>query len=127
VLVFHAQNAAFAVDRLNREVRGRYPPPGELTVASVVVMSLVPPSSVLGPHGAGDVLPAGGCLFATRGRPGGLGRDPGGLDRPRHPRLRRERRVPRPRRGRHRGEGTVLGRPSGANLAATTLELLQTA
>jgi hypothetical protein len=27
VLVSHAQNAAFAVNRLNREVRGRYPPP----------------------------------------------------------------------------------------------------
>ena len=43
VLVFHAQNAAFAVDRLNREVRERYPSPGELTVASVVDLSLVPP------------------------------------------------------------------------------------
>jgi hypothetical protein len=40
VLVFHAQNAAFAVDRLNREVRERYPSPGELPVAS-----LVPPFS----------------------------------------------------------------------------------
>ena len=43
VLVFHAQNAAFAVDRLNREVRQRYPEPGQLTVASVVDLSLVPP------------------------------------------------------------------------------------
>ena len=43
VLVFHAQNAAFAVDRLNREVRERHPSPGELTVASVVDLSLVPP------------------------------------------------------------------------------------
>lgn len=43
VLVFHAHNAAFAVDRLNREVRERYPSPEELTVASVVDLSLVPP------------------------------------------------------------------------------------
>ncbi len=43
LLVFHAQNAAFAVDRLNREVRERYPSPGELTFASVVDLSLVPP------------------------------------------------------------------------------------
>lgn len=43
ILIFHAPNAAFAVDRLNREVRERYPSPKELTVASVMDPSLVPP------------------------------------------------------------------------------------
>ncbi len=43
MLVIHAHNAAFAVDRLNREIRERYPSPGEPTVASVVDLSLAPP------------------------------------------------------------------------------------
>ncbi len=43
VVVFYTQNAAFAVDRLNREGRGRYPSLEELMVASVVDLSLVPP------------------------------------------------------------------------------------
>jgi hypothetical protein len=43
VIVFHAQNSAVAVNRLNREVRERFPSPEELTVASVVDLSLVPP------------------------------------------------------------------------------------
>ena len=43
VLVFHAQNVAFAGDWLNGDVRVRYSPPGELMVASVVDLSLVSP------------------------------------------------------------------------------------
>ena len=43
VLVSYAQSVAFAGDWLNRDVRERYSPPGELMVASVVDLSLVLP------------------------------------------------------------------------------------
>lgn len=43
VLVFHAQNAALAVERLNRSLRERYPTPEDLVVASVADLGLVPP------------------------------------------------------------------------------------
>lgn len=41
VLVFHLQGTASAVERVNRDVRGRYAA-GEVTVASVIDLSLVP-------------------------------------------------------------------------------------
>jgi len=41
VLVFHLQGTASAAERVNRAVRGRYPA-GEVEVASVVDLSLVP-------------------------------------------------------------------------------------
>jgi hypothetical protein len=43
VLVFHGQSATFTVERLNRLVRERYPSAGEVVVASVADLSLVPP------------------------------------------------------------------------------------
>jgi len=43
VLVFHAQNAALAVERMNRRVREVYPSADEVVVASVADLGLVPP------------------------------------------------------------------------------------
>lgn len=43
VLVFHAQNTAWAAEQVNRAVRERYPSSEEVVVASVVDLSLVPP------------------------------------------------------------------------------------
>jgi hypothetical protein len=44
VLIFHAQNTAWAAERVNRAVRRRYYPSSEeVVVASVVDLSLVPP------------------------------------------------------------------------------------
>jgi hypothetical protein len=43
VLIFHAQNTAWAAERVNRAVRERCPSPEEVVVASVVDLSLVPP------------------------------------------------------------------------------------
>jgi hypothetical protein len=68
VLVTYARNVAFAGDRLNRDVRERYSPSGELTVASVVDLSLMPPVFRPGPHGTRYVVPAGGG-FLCHARP----------------------------------------------------------
>ncbi len=43
VLIFHAQNTAWAAERVNRTVRERYPSSEEVVVASVADLSLVPP------------------------------------------------------------------------------------
>lgn len=43
VLVFHLQSTASAAREVNRAVREQYPSPEEVTVASVVDLSLVPP------------------------------------------------------------------------------------
>lgn len=43
VLIFHAQSAAWTVERVNRAVRERYPSSEEVVVASVVDLSLIPP------------------------------------------------------------------------------------
>ena len=43
VLIFHAQNTAWAAERVNRAVRKHYPSSKEVVVASVVDLSLVPP------------------------------------------------------------------------------------
>ncbi|MCA1715356.1 MAG: hypothetical protein LC781_00390 [Actinobacteria bacterium] len=43
VLIFHAQNTAWAAEQVNRAVRGRYLSSEEVMVASVVDLSLVPP------------------------------------------------------------------------------------
>jgi len=43
VLVFHAQNATLAVERMNRRIRESYPSAEEVVVASVADLGLVPP------------------------------------------------------------------------------------
>ena len=43
VLIFHAQNTAWAAEQVNRAVRRRYLSSEEVMVASVVDLSLVPP------------------------------------------------------------------------------------
>ncbi len=43
VLIFHAQNTAWAAEQVNQAVRERYPSSEEVVVASVVDLSLVPP------------------------------------------------------------------------------------
>ena len=43
VLIFHAQNTAWAAEQVNCAVRERYPSSKEVVVASVVDLSLVPP------------------------------------------------------------------------------------
>lgn len=42
VLIFHAQNTAWAAEQVNRAVRERYPSSEEVVVASVADLSLVP-------------------------------------------------------------------------------------
>ncbi len=42
VLIFHAQNTAWAAEQVNRAVRERYPSPEAVVVASVADLSLVP-------------------------------------------------------------------------------------
>jgi len=128
VLVFHAQNAAFAVDRLNREVRERYPSPGELPVASVVDLSLVPPffrrsartALEMSYRRAASSLPReadpADYVVILADWTGRVTRDYGASGV-----------YPVPVVVVVAGDGTVLGRHSGANLAATTLELLETA
>jgi hypothetical protein len=127
-LVFHAQNASFAVDRLNREVRQRYPSPGELTVASVVDLSLVPPffrrsarmSLEMPYRQAAASLPReadpADYVVILADWTGRVTRAYGASGAYLVPDLLAA-----------AGNGTVLGRHSGANLAAASLELLQTA
>lgn len=43
VLIFHAQNTAWAAEQVNRALREHYPSSEEVVVASVVDLSLVPP------------------------------------------------------------------------------------
>jgi hypothetical protein len=43
VLIFHAQNTAWAAEQVNRAVRGRYLSSEEVMVASVMDLSIVPP------------------------------------------------------------------------------------
>lgn len=126
VLVFHAQNAAFAVDRLNREVRERYPSPGELTVASVVDLSLVPPffrpsarmALEMSYRQVAASLPReadpADYVVILADWTGRVTRDYGASGAYLVPVVVVV-----------AEDGTVLGRHSGANLAATTLELLE--
>jgi hypothetical protein len=127
MLVFHAQNAAFAVDRLNREVRERYPSPGELTVASVVDLSLVPPFFRPSARMALEISYRQAVSLPSEADPadyvviladltGRVTHDYGASGAYLVPVVVAV-----------AGNGAVLGRHSGADLAATTLELLQTA
>ena len=43
VLIFHLQGTAPTAREINRAVRGRYPSPDEVLVASVIDLSIVPP------------------------------------------------------------------------------------
>lgn len=128
MLVFHAQNAAFAVDRLNREARERYPSPGELPVASLVDLSLVPPffrrldrmTLEMSYRQAATSLPRqadpADYVVILADWTGRVTRHYGASGAYLVPVVVVV-----------AGDGTVLGCHSGANFAATTLELLETA
>jgi len=128
VLIFHARNAAFAVDRLNREVRERHPSSGELTVASVVDLSVVPPlfrpparmALEMSYRRAAASLPreaeSADYVVILADWTGRVTREYGASGAYLVPVVVVA-----------ADDGTVLGRHSGANLAATTLALLQRA